>query len=458
MMFNEFSASVEKTPCSRSGSDEPFRYVFDDSEFWRQIPAWRDLDADRFGDYNWQQRNAVTTVPKLVDALGDAVPPSLVQDIEKGLLRTRMNMRLTPYVFSRIDWANYPEDPIRKQFIPLGSQFQPDHPKNLDDSLAEENNKVTPYLVHRYPDKALFLPITLCPVYCSFCTRSRVVGGSTAVKSKSTYGAKSLDWEETFEYVRNHPELEDIVISGGDALLLRPKQIRQIGLSLLGIPTVRRIRFATKGLAIMPMKFTSDTEWMDALSEVAQFGAERMKEVALHTHCNTDRELSAWTLRAMQAVSGTGIRVRNQSVLISGVNDGFSCLHSTMRKLSRLLIEPYYLYLHDLVPACEHLRTTVRKAEELSLRLQGSMAGFNTPRVVCDAPGGGGKRDISSYLTYDEEIGISAWTSPTAKPGKVFYYYDPIHLLPENGQALWKKESQIRDRLNIFKKEAESYV
>ena len=95
MMFNEFSASVEKTPCSRSGSDEPFRYVFDDSEFWRQIPAWRDLGADRFGDYNWQQRNAVTTVPKLVDALGDAVPPSLVQDIEKGLLRTRMNMRLT---------------------------------------------------------------------------------------------------------------------------------------------------------------------------------------------------------------------------------------------------------------------------------------------------------------------------------------------------------------------------
>ena len=163
MMFNEFSASVEKTPCSRSGSDEPFRYAFDDSEFWRQIPAWRDLGADRFGDYNWQQRNAVTTVPKLVDALGDAVPPSLVQDIEKGLLRTRMNMRLTPYVFSRIDWANYPEDPIRKQFIPLGSQFQPDHPENLDDSLAEENNKVTPYLVHRYPDKALFFPSPFAP-------------------------------------------------------------------------------------------------------------------------------------------------------------------------------------------------------------------------------------------------------------------------------------------------------
>ena len=129
-----------------------------------------------------------------------------------------------------------------------------------------------------------------------------------------------------------------------------------------------------------------------------------------------------------------------------------------MRKLSHLLIEPYYVYLHDLVPACEHLRTTVRQAEELSMCLQGSMAGFNTPRVVCDAPGGGGKRDISSYLAYDEEIGISAWTSPTAKPGKVFYYYDPIHQLPKDGQSLWKKKSVIKDRLIAFKKEAESNI
>ncbi len=457
-MYNEFTSSVDKTPHSQPGSKDDYSYILDDSEFWRKIPAWRDLDSERFGDYNWQQRNAITTINKLEDALKELAFPTLIQDIQKGLLRTRMNMRLTPYIFSRINWANYQEDPVRRQFIPLGSQFQPDHPQNLDDSLAEESNKVTPYLVHRYPDKALFLPITLCPVYCSFCTRSRVVGGSTAVKSKSTYGAKSLDWEETFEYVRNHPELEDIVISGGDALLLRPKQIRQIGLSLLAIPNVRRIRFATKGLAIMPMKFTSDTEWMDALLEVAQYGAERMKEVALHTHCNTERELSAWTLRAMRMLSATGIRIRNQSVLISGVNDGFASLHSTMRKLSNLLIEPYYVYLHDLVPACEHLRTTLRQAEEISMRLQGSMAGFNTPRVVCDAPGGGGKREISSYLAYDKEIGISAWTSPTAKPGKVFYYYDPIHLLPENGQALWKKKFQIRERLSIFKKEAESIV
>jgi lysine 2,3-aminomutase len=388
--------------------------------------------------------------------LGEKASSALISDIETGLLKTPMNIRLTPYVFSRIHWENFESDPVRRQFLPLGSQFIPDHPYVMDDSLAEDGHKATPYLTHRYPDKALFLPITLCPVYCSFCTRSRVVGGSTAVKSKSTYGAKSNEWDSTFEYIRNHSDLEDIVISGGDALLLRPNQVREIGTTLLEIPTVRRIRFATKGLAIMPMKFTSDTEWVEALNDVCQLGREKMKEVALHTHFNTDREITAWTSLAMETLSETGVRVRNQSVLISGVNDAFDCLHYTAKKLSSQLIQPYYIYLHDMVPGCEHLRTTVRKAENLSRRLQGAIAGFNTPRMVCDAPGGGGKREISSYTLYDEEIGVSAWTSPTAKPGDIFYYYDPIEKLPKEGRDLWANDTEINRRLVKFKANAEA--
>ena len=152
------------------------------------------------------------------------------------------------------------------------------------------------------------------------------------------------------------------------------------------------------------MKFTSDNEWVKARDDVCRLGREKMKEVALHTHFNTDREISSWTSEAMKVLSDTGVRVRNQSVLISGVNDAFDCLHYTTKKLSSLLIQPYYLYLHDMVPGCDHLRTTVREAEYLSNRLQGAIAGFNTPRVVCDAPGGGGKREISSYTLYDQEI------------------------------------------------------
>ncbi len=254
--------SAQPTQTEQPATD----YSFDESEFWRTIPAWQDVDAETFGNFRWQQQNSVTSVPGIQGVLRDLATPSLIADIEAGLLKTPMNVRLTPYVFSRINWEDAAADPVRRQFLPLGSEFIPDHPHAMDDSLDEEGHKATPFLTHRYPDKALFLPITLCPVYCSFCTRSRVVGGSTAVKSKSTYGAKSGEWDATFEYIRNSPQLEDVVISGGDALLLRPDQIRQIGTTLLEIPTVRRIRFATKGVAIMPMKFTSDTEWMDALS------------------------------------------------------------------------------------------------------------------------------------------------------------------------------------------------
>ncbi|MFQ3169673.1 MAG: lysine 2,3-aminomutase, partial [Limisphaerales bacterium] len=166
-------------------------YSLDDSEFWRTIPAWRDVDADTFGDFRWQQQNSVTSVPAIQEVLQDLATPALIADIEAGLLKTPMNVRLTPYVFSLINWEDATADPVRRQFLPLGSEFIPDHPHAMDDPVAEDGHKATPFLTHRYPDKALFLPITLCPVYCSFCTRSRVVGGSTAVKSKSTYGAKS---------------------------------------------------------------------------------------------------------------------------------------------------------------------------------------------------------------------------------------------------------------------------
>lgn len=362
-----------------------------------------------------------------------------------------MNVRITPYIFSLIDWENAVDDPIRKQFLPLGSQFLEDHPCYMDDSLNEDGDKATPYLTHRYPDKVLFLPITLCPVYCSYCTRSRVVGGSTAVKSKSTYGASHGEWESTFQYIRDNPQIEDVVISGGDAFLLRPAQIKQIGLTLLDIPHVRRLRFATKGLAILPMKILSDTKWVSALETVCQTGRERMKEVCIHTHFSTENEISAWTLTAMQELVNRGIKVRNQSVLIRGVNNSFEVMYRTIKKLSYLNIQPYYIYVHDMVPGCEHLRTTVAEACELSKKLQGCIAGFNTPRVVCDAPGGGGKREISSYDHYNRELGISTWSAPSVKQGDSFYYYDPIDQLSDEGRAFWSDRDQLQERLADLK-------
>ena len=427
-------------------------YAFTQEAFWKSIPAWKGVSSDEFADHKWQLKNSVTSLEGISELLGGSLAEPFIQDLQAGLLRTPMNIRITPYIFSLIDWSNPAGDPLRRQFLPLGSQFFPDHPCHDNDSLAEDEDKVTPHLVHRYPDKALFLPITLCPVYCSYCTRSRLVGGSTAVKSKSSYGAVSKEWESSFEYLRQNPQIEDVVVSGGDAFLLRPEQIEQIGMTLLDIPHIRRIRFATKGIAIMPMKILTDTKWIAALDLVCQTGRERLKEVCIHTHFNTENEMTGWTHLAMQDLMGRGIKVRNQSVLIRGINDSFDVMYRTIKKLAYLNIQPYYIYAHDMVPGCEHLRTTVAQANSLSEKIQGTIAGFNTPRVMCDAPGGGGKRGISSYEHYDQELGISVWRAPSVKPGRRFYYFDPIDQLPgERGRQFWGDRTGLPRRLAEFK-------
>ena len=432
-------------------------YQFRSDEFWRHVPAWKNISREEFGDHSWQQRNSVTSLPNIAKVLGNQFTDSLGKNLEAGLARTPMNVRMTPYIFSLINWQDAENDPIRRQFLPLGSQFLDDHPCYLDDSLNEDGDKAAPFLTHRYPDKVLFLPITLCPVYCSYCTRSRLVGGSTAVKSKSTYGASKGEWDETFQYLRDNPQIEDVVISGGDAFLLRPAQIELIGQTLLDIPHIRRIRFATKGIAILPMKILSDEKWLAALEKINTVARDRLKEVCIHTHFSCDSEITEWTWLAMQQLVRRGIKVRNQSVLIRGVNNSFDVMYRTIKKLAYLNIQPYYIYAHDMVPGCEHLRTTIAEAEEISKRLQGSIAGFHTPRVVCDAPGGGGKREISSYEHYDKDLGISVWSAPSVKAGKPFYYYDPINrITSKSGQDFWSDRANLDRRLAEFKADIES--
>ena len=176
---------------------------FRDDEFWREIPAWRDVSRDQFGDYLWQGKNSVRNLKHVQEALGNRSSPDLLQDIEAALRIAPMNIRITPYVLALIDWENPVDDPLRKQFLPIASQMLPDHPYYLADSLSEDVDAPVPMLTHRYPDKVLFLPLTTCPVYCSYCTRSRIIGGSTETVDKDTYGANTERWEEAFEYLRN---------------------------------------------------------------------------------------------------------------------------------------------------------------------------------------------------------------------------------------------------------------
>ena len=230
--------------------------------------------------------------------------------------------------------------------------------------------------------------------------------------------------------------------------MLAPDRLRLIGEILLDIPHIRRIRFASKGPAVMPMKVLSDAEWTNTLIDIVTSGRNKGKEVVLHTHFNSPNEITEITKDAMLHLFKNGVTVRNQSVLISGVNDEAKTMIELIRKLSYMNVQPYYVYQHDMVTGTEDMRTSVGKTVELEKEVRGMTAGFNTPLFVTDAPGGGGKRDVHSYDYYDKVTGISVYRSPGVDDEKLYLYFDPIHTLPEEGQKLWEDETLHDDLIN----------
>lgn len=413
-----------------------------DGEFWRGIPAYADVSPAEFLDHQWQAKNSITSTSKLLATVREMVPPAFIADAEEGFRRAPMSVRVSPYLLSLIDWSDPVNDPLRIQFIPLASSRLPDHPKVDLDSLHERKDAPVPGLTHRYADKALFLPLDMCPVYCRFCTRSYAVGRDTEEVTKFQLRANPERWNQAFAYIASRPELEDIVISGGDSYQLRADQLETIGNTLLAIPHVRRMRFATKGPAVMPQKILTDHEWTDALTRVVERGRRQHKDVVLHTHFNHPREITEITRQAMNRLFERGIYVRNQTVLQRRVNDDVATMIVLIKRLSYVNVHPYYVYQHDLVKGVEDLRTPLSTMLHLERHVRGATSGFNTPTFVVDAPGGGGKRDAHSYEVYDRTTGVSVYTSPAVKPGQLFFYFDPLDTLPAAGQARWQDPRQ----------------
>ena len=411
-------------------------------EFWRRVPAYANVSEAEFLDHKWQAKHSITNIGKLLAALEGLVSEGFIADAQRGFERAPMSVRVSPYLLSLIDWSNPEHDPLRLQFIPLASRLLPDHPRLDLDSLHERADMPVPGLTHRYVDKALFLALDTCPVYCRFCTRSYAVGIDTEEVSKFQLKVNAERWQRTFDYIRSRPELEDIVISGGDAFQLRPEQITQIGETLLSIDHVRRMRYATKGPAVMPQKILTDDAWTDALTRVVEEGRRRHKEVVLHTHFNHLREITTITKAAMDKLCERGITVRNQSVLQRQVNDSIETMTLLIRRLGYVNVHPYYIYMHDLVKGVEDLRTTLQTGLTIEQGIRGATAGFNTPTLVVDAPGGGGKRDAHSYEHYDRTTGVSVFTAPAVHPGEMYFYFDPIDLLPPEGQTRWAAPAQ----------------
>jgi lysine 2,3-aminomutase len=423
------------------GVNELKHREFLEGSFWEKIPAFLGVSREEFLDVKFQNKHTVRKVSKLEELTKGLVESKFIDEVKKGMEKAPMNLSISPYLMSLIDWNDPWNDPLRIQFIPVENGFKADHPKLMLDSLGEQNDSPVDGLVHRYFDKVLFLPLDVCPVYCRFCTRSYAIGGNTESVDKLRFKNAPDNWKKAFAYIASRPEIEDVVISGGDAYMLAPNRLSMIGEILLEIPHVRRMRFASKGPAVMPMKILTDTAWTQALVDIVNKGKEKGKEVVLHTHFNCSEEITDITREAMLHLFQKGVVVRNQSVLIKGVNDTPERMIDLIRKLSYMNVQPYYVYQHDMVPGSEDMRTSIKQTVALEKVVRGVTAGFNTPLFVTDAPGGGGKRDVHSYDYYNELTGISIYRSPSVDDSKLYLYFDPIDSLPLDGQVLWQDES-----------------
>ena len=363
--------------------------------FWQQIPAWSEVDEATFLDHRWQDKNAITSPKKLVKAVQELVSPEFIEDVQRGFAAAPMAVRITPYILALIDWEAPYADPLRRQFLPLGSQLLPDHPMLTLDSLGEQADAPVPGLTHRYPDKALFLVLDTCPVYCRFCTRSYAVGADTEEVEKVQLRVNQERWDKAFQYMQERPELEDVVVSGGDAFRLKPEQLLEVGNRLLDIPHIRRFRFATKGPAILPMKLLTDHEWVDALTRIVDRGRELGKEVAVHTHFNHPLECTQEAFDAAAKLADAGCVLGNQMVLLRGVNDCASVVSELNQKLLMMRIRPYYMFQCDLAQGVSHFRVPLERGVEIVDALRGQTSGMAVPQFVVDLPGGRGKVALS---------------------------------------------------------------
>jgi lysine 2,3-aminomutase len=320
-------------------------------------------------DWRWQLRHAATTVDDLARAL-DLRPEELAgarRAAEAGL-----PVRVTPYYLGLAD-PHDPTCPIRRQCVPHALEAAT-VAGDREDPLGEVEHEVAPHLVQRYPDRALLLATDHCAVYCRFCTRSRMVGDGT--------GAVDLErLEPAFAYLEAHPEVRDVIVSGGDPVTLATDRLVRLLARVRAIPSVETIRLATRVPVTLPQRITA--ELVTALRP--------LHPIWVMTHFNHPKELTAESLAACIRLVDAGFPVMNQTVLLAGINDDPSTLEALFRGLVRARVRPYYLLQADVVQGTGHLRTPLARGLEIMEALQGRLTGIALPKLICDTPGGRGK-------------------------------------------------------------------
>ena len=324
---------------------------------------WADVPDEQWNDWRWQLSHRVNDLAEIEQIL------ELTDEERAGLSATdKFRVDITPYFISLIDPTD-PDDPIRRQVIPLGREHEA-FTAMMEDSLAEDRHSPVPGLVHRYPDRVLMLVTTQCASYCRYCTRSRIVGDPT-----QNFNRK--DHEAQLDYLRRTPQVRDVLISGGDGLTLAPKLFESILRGLREIPHIEIIRIGSRVPVFLPQRI--DDELCAML--------EKYHPLWINLHFNHPNEITPEVSRAVDKLTRAGLPVGNQSVLLAGVNDCVHIQRSLVHKLVENRIRPYYLYQCDLVEGSGHFRTPVGKGLEIMEGLRGHTSGYAVPTFVIDAPG-----------------------------------------------------------------------
>jgi len=376
----------------------------------RRAPLYADIPDDQWNSWRWQLSHRLNTE----EEFGQILP--LTESEKKALSATHLfRVDITPYFISLID-PNDPEDPVRRQVIPTASELEP-FTAMMEDSLAEDAHSPVPGLVHRYPDRVLMLVTTQCASYCRYCTRSRIVGEPSEQFSRA-------EFDMQIDYLKRTPQVRDVLLSGGDPLVLAPKLLAELLGRLREIEHIEIIRIGSRVPVFMPMRV--DDELCDVL--------QRFHPLWLNIHVNHPNEITQELAAACDRMSRAGIPLGNQSVLLAGVNDCIHIQRQLVQDLVRIRVRPYYLYQCDLVEGSGHFRTPVAKGIEIIEGLRGHTSGYAIPTFVVDAPGGGGKipvmpnyelsqsdhkvvlRNFEGYITtYEEPIAYTPHDRTTCR-------------------------------------------
>jgi len=373
-----------------------------DHDFASPAPGYwasRNVSTDDWNNWTWQLRNRVTTLAQLEEHL------VLAEAERAGVLLSgnKLALAVTPHFFNLIHPTD-PDCPIRRQVIPRIEETW-DHQEEMADPCGEDSHMPVPGLVHRYPDRVLFLVTDRCASYCRYCTRSRVVSGA---------GEQELhtEFEAAYRYLESHPEIRDVLLSGGDALLLSDNRLEAILKRLRSIPHIEFIRIGSRIPIFLPQRITPELCRMLA----------KYHPLWMSVHVNHPRELTTEVKAALERLADHGVPLGNQSVLLRGVNDDPIVYKTLVQKLLRCRVRPYYLYQCDLIKGSSHLRTSVAKGIEIIEQLRGHTTGYAVPQFVIDAPGGGGKVPINPDYLIHRDDGV---TLVRNYENKVFAYPEP---------------------------------